>query len=555
MHTQASTCWKGNKDEEELERIFKKLKQEGIEVVAITDHNTVQNIDKSKQLGKKHDIVVFPGVEVSTKEGHVLAIFDPRKKTEDMQNWLIGMKLGTDERGDAAKVASEQDGSQLGIAKVFYLIENAGGIAIAPHPNTKECGFMGIMKHKGVARKDAYNSPYLRGLEVGGSRETHVELAMGKVSGYPKKYGMIEGSDAHSINEIGKNYTYIKLGDFGIDALKQVFYDPSMRIIFSGEWKPKTHMCIESIQTSQGFFDGLAFTMHPDMNCLVGGKAVGKSLLVELIRFGLGITSPIESIDVNSNDIIRAKTCLGNGGTVTLHIVGRDGEKYRIQRTLSSLDQGPEVYYENTQTKAGSDVREVFDCQIYSQNEVIELGKSLPALLNWLDGFIDLSGEYEKIKDLKRDIKRAIRKLDDKHNLAKEIDSLKGKKTELESKKALLDEKVKDKVLKEFPNWQKEDRYLKKMLVGLDEFEKKAIESLRKIKIDDFFPSPEEGIPNKKELQNERKKLVELSETVVEAVELLEKKTVSTRKGIKSYIAEWKKKYEKKKEAHSKIIE
>ena len=91
IHTPASKCWRGSRDSEEMRRIFKKLRDEGIEVVGVTDHNTVKNIDEARRLGKEYAVRVIPAVEVSTKEGHVVALFDERKPTKEIENWLATM--------------------------------------------------------------------------------------------------------------------------------------------------------------------------------------------------------------------------------------------------------------------------------------------------------------------------------------------------------------------------------------------------------------------------------------------------------------------------------
>lgn len=287
IHTPESKCWRGRRDDKELERIFQRLDDRGIEVVGITDHNSVQSVDRAKQLGKKYGIHVIPGVELSTKEGHVLALFGEGKRTIDIENWLARIGFVGDKLGDLEAMAEGPDEKPLSIESVFCLIENEGGLAIAPHPNSKGVGFMEVMRQKGRARENAYNSRYLRGLEVGSDKEKILNLAAGKVGWYEKKYGCVATSDAHDVDEIGASFTYIKLGDFGVGALKQVFYDPAMRIRFCDEWPLKKHPWIERLEVSQGFFDGVTFRFHPDMSCLVGGKAVGKSLLIELIRFAV----------------------------------------------------------------------------------------------------------------------------------------------------------------------------------------------------------------------------------------------------------------------------
>lgn len=554
IHTPASRCWEGEKDEQEMEEIFKKLQKEKIEVIAITDHNSAGNVDEAKRLGVQYGIHVFPGVELSTKDGHVLAIFDPRKSKTEIENWLAKMGFVGQKLGDLDSMAEEQDGTALGIEKVFSLIENSDGIAIAPHPNSKSTGFLEVMKQKGLARKAAYYSPCLRGLEVGEDKQKILKFASGEISGYSKKYGCIASSDAHKTEDIGKSFTYIKMGDFSISALKQVFYDPAMRIRFVDDWPPKRHAWIERLEVSQGFFDGVTFRFHPDMNCLVGGKAVGKSLLIELIKFALGIESPIEGTNKNSDDIIRAKTCLGGGGTVTLHVVSDIGDTYRIQRTVSDLDHGPEVYYENSQAKATSDLKDVFQCKIYSQNEVIELGKTLPALLDWLDGFIDLTGERQQINGLKRGVKLILAKLDEQHNIAKSIPSLTRKKTELEAKKTHLEKMIKEPILKTFPNWQKEERKLRNFQKGLQELKEEIVEPVKKVKIEKYIPKPEKGTPNYQEISAQRDAIIQITQQFQDLATKLEQVVATAETTLTSYILGWRKKFENAREKHENVI-
>lgn len=324
IHTPASKCWQGSRDKVELQRIFERLRQKGIDIVAITDHNSVENIDQAKELGVEFQICVFPGVEVTTKEGHVLAIFDPQKPTQDIHDWLVRLGFTTSSLGDPETVAKNTSDEDLSITGVFKSIDREGGIAIAPHPNSKKTGFLEVLKQKGPARKGAYNAAELRGLELPKTSKTIPDIALGKLPGYNKKYGCIISSDAHSVDEIGNAFTYIKLGHFGIGALKQVFYDPGMRIRLPDQCPLSAHPWVKSLSVSQGFFDGVEFDFHPDMNGIVGGKAVGKSLPIEFIRFALGIESPIGAINQESHDKVWAQTCLGEGGIVTVHLVSKD---------------------------------------------------------------------------------------------------------------------------------------------------------------------------------------------------------------------------------------
>ena len=56
-----------------LPNLLKQLKEVGIEGIVITDHDTIEGTSKAKGIAKKYDVIVFAGVEITTKEGHVLA--------------------------------------------------------------------------------------------------------------------------------------------------------------------------------------------------------------------------------------------------------------------------------------------------------------------------------------------------------------------------------------------------------------------------------------------------------------------------------------------------
>ncbi len=85
---------------------LRKFMEAGIDCVSVTDHNSGEWIDKLKRAltklaedGNKpkwyRPIHLFPGVEKSTNGGaHLLAIFDPEKKTSDIDSLLGAVGFG-----------------------------------------------------------------------------------------------------------------------------------------------------------------------------------------------------------------------------------------------------------------------------------------------------------------------------------------------------------------------------------------------------------------------------------------------------------------------------
>jgi len=53
--------------------IIKSLKKKGLQGMAITDHNTVEGGLKAVKIAPK-DFIIIPGIEISTADGHILAL-------------------------------------------------------------------------------------------------------------------------------------------------------------------------------------------------------------------------------------------------------------------------------------------------------------------------------------------------------------------------------------------------------------------------------------------------------------------------------------------------
>jgi hypothetical protein len=75
-------------------------KKAGLEVIALTDHDTVAGLPEAKTAGKSHSIRVLPGLELSAElreEVHILGyLFDCRQ--EGLLSLLAGIREGRQER-------------------------------------------------------------------------------------------------------------------------------------------------------------------------------------------------------------------------------------------------------------------------------------------------------------------------------------------------------------------------------------------------------------------------------------------------------------------------
>ena len=87
VHTALSNC---ADDTHTPERIVKKAKENGLDAIAITDHNSADNVESCLYFAEKVGLTIVPGLEVTTKENiHVLTLFAHYKEAKAFSDYLL----------------------------------------------------------------------------------------------------------------------------------------------------------------------------------------------------------------------------------------------------------------------------------------------------------------------------------------------------------------------------------------------------------------------------------------------------------------------------------
>jgi len=152
------------------EEIIETAIERGMGAIAVTDHDNIIGSLRTIEVARKkysNKIIVVPGVEVSTKNGHILAynVFDNIPKN-------------------------------LTAIETVKIIKQKGGVAVAAHPfNVKYS-----MKKNLV---DKYRAEFFA-LEMGNSRSFKNEFTKSYIEKYHLPFTF--GSDAHSLEDIGLCY-------------------------------------------------------------------------------------------------------------------------------------------------------------------------------------------------------------------------------------------------------------------------------------------------------------------------------------------------------------
>lgn len=87
LHTIASQCFQDR--QVTADQWVKRAIEQGLDCVAVTDHNTGISIDAIKQAAEGTGLTVFPGVEITCDPSkvHLLIIFDVSKTSADIRDF------------------------------------------------------------------------------------------------------------------------------------------------------------------------------------------------------------------------------------------------------------------------------------------------------------------------------------------------------------------------------------------------------------------------------------------------------------------------------------
>ena len=376
--------------------------EKGLDVIGITDHNTAAWCDLVTQAAEESSLTVFPGVEISTPEGHLLALFDSTVSSAHIEDLLIAIGIPRDKFG-SLDVATKD-----GIVGVSAAIAKAGGVAVAAHADG-ERGFLKVIK-VGEARQRAYLTQDLWAMEIldAGLKKDHQSG-----NRYPRRMTCLQssdcwpkGADRHQLDGMAYRHSFLKMDDRSISGLKLALIDPDIRVRLADDESPSVSCSILGMWVTSGFLDGQAMRFNDNVNCFIGDTGSGKSVAIELIRFGLEQQARVQKIQEEVKSLLDKQ--LGNLGAV--HILLSKGDaRYLVERTWGKVPQKPVVQRltENGLEPVGElDMRLFFPIKGFSQSEIIEFAREPEVRLSLTDDLIDCSTEQARIKDLKTDLRK-----------------------------------------------------------------------------------------------------------------------------------------------------
>lgn len=478
IHTPASTCFSTKEKTIKPEDIVKEAANKGLEIIGITDHNNIAFIDDVRRVAAKRRITVFPGVEITTPEAHLLAIFEPDCPMQRLNDFLPAIGILGEHRGRREAMASSFE-------KVLAKINEFGGIAIAPHANSSN----GLLKvERGQYKIKMYKKTELCALELA-DQEDIGKFTKGEIPRYPAK-ACVCGSDAHKLSEIGQRCTYLKMDVVSINGLRQALADWMVKVRF--DWDIIEPCCpqVHSLTVNQGFVSGEIFTFHPNLTCFIGGKGTGKSTVVELLRYCFNDISGIP--EIRADTYLKMEKLVGAGGKITVNYLDENGDEVLVSREVTDtmyIEEGPQTITDRN----GEDTVLSGKPTFFSQGEIARIAMSPIAQLDLIDKYIALSEENRQENEIftKLDTNRAslVQTIGKHKQLEAAILDPEVGKLATKAEITKLERQLKKPIFSEFPKWESEERFIDSTIEGIKKFSEAVEQSIQDVDITAWFPA------------------------------------------------------------------
>lgn len=335
LHSTASKCFEDKTvtAEQWVDRAI----EQGLNCIAVTDHNTGSGIDDIINAAKGKNLTVFPGVEITCDSAkiHLLVLFDVDKTSQNVQDFLVRADIKREHFGfqNASTTKSIFDIASLaqtdGALVIPAHIDEYNGLGSVSVANLTKFYSENQITAVQVVHKEFLNS------SLQTTENTELKTTLNNYYNSPKpaiddtiikswfspvKYALQnelailtfsdnpheEKNPKHGLWGIGSRYTWIKMGEKPtLEGLRQAFLLPRFRISndFNNTTSPNTtpSLWLKSLTVSKTTITEsevpFKVEFNPQLNAIIGGRGSGKSSILRFIRGVFNRTRDLESLN------------------------------------------------------------------------------------------------------------------------------------------------------------------------------------------------------------------------------------------------------------------
>jgi DNA repair ATPase RecN len=287
------------------DRYMLRLQEQGVNVIALADHNSCNWLDVMRDAGKRHGIVVFPGVEVTSASGsdgaHLVLIGELGCTERDIDR-VLNAVCGFEEDHPAFNPATGKPAPAPRTVDQILDKLPKGWLAIAPHA-FNDNGIASKRTLQGDLRWKALHHDRLSAVDPGAIKADEREGSFNQrfrsrtLDGYPclKSLSFVSTSDAYSLDSLGSRFTWIRMAEPTTESLRQAFLDHEARIIC--DWDDRLRSAPDPNLVDHAWIKDLVVggplgnsrteinvSFDPRLNVIIGGRGAGKSTVVAAVR-------------------------------------------------------------------------------------------------------------------------------------------------------------------------------------------------------------------------------------------------------------------------------
>jgi ABC-type lipoprotein export system ATPase subunit/histidinol phosphatase-like PHP family hydrolase len=276
-----------------------------LSIISITDHNEDRNANRAIKYASGKNILVIPGIEVSTLQGHLLLYFE---KYEELKNFRGKLTFSEDKETCTQGIVE-----CLNIAKIY------NGIGVLAHIelssgfektiNRFDPKISAIIKHETLLALEISDKNSVNLYTDNDISENAVErirlinerrqsLDLENNFDFPK----LMSSDAHTIDKLGlnasgeKKLTRIKLDALNFQAFRIALLSSNSRIRIEN-FIPEQIPHFVGMEIEGGLLDKQSIHFSSNLTCIIGGRGAGKSTMLESLRECSGNKSELNVVD------------------------------------------------------------------------------------------------------------------------------------------------------------------------------------------------------------------------------------------------------------------
>lgn len=226
VHTALSPC---AHDSATPPNIVASAIENGMQMIAVTDHNSAENVEAVVQCGKRHGLKVIPGMEVASREEvHLVCLLRTVEDALALQRIVyaslpdqpnrtayFGRQLVMDAEGGVKGECLRllMGAANLSLDDVIREVHRLGGLVIAAHVDRS---FFSVISNLGMPPAGAE----FDALEISALlRRDEAVAKFPFIDGFP----IVTSSDAHIPRDIGGSPTLFLLEKMDIDEIRMAF--------------------------------------------------------------------------------------------------------------------------------------------------------------------------------------------------------------------------------------------------------------------------------------------------------------------------------------------